>query len=581
MADLPRYQDIGVRSAPWQPQNTVGFQAAAQGSKELADNLTRLSTFAFGEAAKAAEVEGLEYGAANAPTVDQLKRAHETGENVIPGGTSSVFGRAAREGALKTVTRDIEIDARNKMAELYVTAKSQNMPALEFQKGLQNIIDGYGSSVSHVSPYTAGSVRASLSSVASQQYITYANWALEKETARQKIAVEGGIDTVIKNVANIVAAGDDVTGDTAMTKGGVTVDQKLASERTKILQWSLSINDAGLANSKLKEFNDAVGHAKTATIATWTQSTESGVPTLAKYNQVMTGRITDPTIANMWAGMSNEQRTKAQEEVRKQMTATLSLNKALDDEVERQRKEAQAKNRIEFQKAYGASDAAGMQRALSAMDQLHDAEGFEKYREVAMTKQAHTEPGLMLNLEDQLTRGMLNNEKILDLVRQKRLSDVDARAMIAKVETVSNKDVTESMEFVKREMGYPDRSMINPSAIDRRAIQQVNRINNAMIIAKRQAETEGKPFDAFSFAQKQIEVEKKNAAPVMDIAKAEARVKALGSLFGLPPDAPVSAIKQEQERRKILPENDKNYRNPRTQADFDNALDILLKNGSN
>jgi len=573
MAELPRYQDIGVRSAPWQPQNTVGAQAAAQADKELADNLSRLSTFAFGEAAKAAEVEGLEYGAANAPTVEQLKRAHDTGENVIPGSTTSVFGRAAREGALKTVSRDIEIDARNKMAELYVTAKSQNMPALEFQKGLQNIIDGYGSSVSHVSPYTAGSVRASLSSVASQQYITYSNWALEKETARQKIAVEGGIDTVVKNVANIVAAGDD--------PNGVTVDQKLASERTKILQWSLSINDAGLANSKLKEFNDAVTHAKISTIAQWTQSEQSGVPTLAKYNQIMTGKPTDPSIASMWNSLSIEQKTKAQEEVRKQMTATLTLNKALDDEVERQRKEAQAKNRIEFQKAYGASDAAGMQKALTAMDQLHDAEGFEKYREIASTKQAHTEPGLMLHLEDQLTRGLLNNEKILDLVRQKRLSDTDARAMIAKVETVSNKDVTESMEFVKREMGYPDRSMINPSAVDRRAIQQVNKINNALIIAKRQAETEGKPFDAFSFVQKQIETEKKNATPAMDINKAETKARALGQLFGLPPDAPISAIKQEQERRKILPEKDKDYRNPRTQGEFDSALDILLKNGSN
>ena len=575
-APLPRYQDIGVRIAPWQSNAAVAGQAAAQADQALSDNLSRLSTFAFGQAEAQAQVEGREYGAANAPTAEQLKRSFETGEAPpMPGDTSSVFGRAARTGSLEAVTRNVEIEARNKIAELHVTAKSQNMPALEFQKHMQDIIDGYGSSVAKFSPQTAGAIRASLSTVASQQYITYADWALTKETARQKIAVEGGIDTVIKNVANIVQAGDQLGEGSQI----VTVDQKLAAERTKILQWSLGVNDAGLANSKLKEFNSAVASAKTATISSWTQD-ERGIPTLAKYNQIMTGRVTDPQIAAMWNGLTAEERTNTQEAVRKQMNATLSLNAAMEQEQERQRQQAQAKNRIDFHAAYVANDAAKMGQALKGMEVLRDAEGFEKYSEIAATHQSHTEPGLLLSLETELTRGTLSPERIMTLVRDKRLSDTDARGLIGKTDVAYERTVTGAIDYVKRELGFPDRSMINPSAVDRHAIQQVNSITNKLIAAKRQADIEGKAFDPWQFIEGQIKAAKDKPVTPQMLSQAESQAKALGKVMGLPADATYTQISQELARRKLLPEKDKDYRNPRTQVEFENALKLLLNNGS-
>lgn len=577
--NLPRYTDAGVRGAQSIAANVIGAQVSAQSAQNLSQNIDRLTSYAFAQLDKQAETEGVEYGVANAPTPEQIRQAQESGDPLPQvGDTFTTYGRAARAGSLFAIERNVETEARQKLAELQATAKLQEMSPGAYQKAADDIIAGYHASVSEISPKTALMIRASLATVASQQFVTYSNWLLDKKVAKEKIATVAGIDTIIQNVDNIIEAGDSVSGQPG-AETIVTVDQKLAGERTKILRYSLSINDPGLASSKLKEFNDKVTAAKIATVSRWTQSQE-GVPTTAKYNQIMTGQVSDPAVQRMWDSLSIEEKTKAQDEVRRQMKATLELNASVEAEQARQRTQAVQENRISFVKAYEKNDAAAMQQSLEAMDKLRDADGREKYGAVVSEKRSHTEPGLMLTLEGELTRGTLTNDRVMTLVLNKRLSDTDARSLISKIETVSNREFTETMEYVKRELGYPDRSIINPSAIDRKAIQQVNKITNAMVAARRQADAEGKTFNPFDFAEKQIAEAKKNQTSDVDITRAEQRVKGLAKDLGLPPETPIAQIRQELARRTTLDPKDKAYRNPKTQQDFFDALKLLIDNGS-
>lgn len=577
--NLPRYTEAGVRGANPVAANVIGAQVAAQSQQNLAQNIDKLTSFAFAQLDRQAETMGVEYGVANAPTPEQIRQAQESGDPIPQvGDTFTTFGRAARAGSLFAIERNVETEARQKLAELQATAKLQEFSPEAYQKAADDIIAGYHSSVAEISPKTALAIRASLATVASQQFVTYSNWLLEKKIAREKISTVAGIDTIIQNVDNIVEAGDSVSGPPG-AETVVTTDQKLAGERTKILRYSLSVNDPGLASTKLKEFNDKVTAAKISTVARWTQSQE-GVPTTAKYNQIMTGKVSDPAIQRMWDSLSPEEKTKAQDEVRRQMKATLELNASVEAEQARQRTQAVQDNRLSFVKAYEKNDAAGMQAALDQMDTLRDADGREKYGAVVSEKRSHTEPGLMLTLEDELTRGKLTNDRVMTLVQTKRLSDTDARSLISKIEVASNREFTESMEYVKRELGFPDRSIINPSAIDRKAIQQVNKITNAMIAARRKADAEGKTFNPFEFAEQQIAEAKKNQTSDLDIARAEQRVRGLAKDMGLPADATIAQIRQELTRRTTLDSKDKAYRNPKTQQDFFDALKLLIDNGS-
>jgi len=536
-ASLPRYEDAGVRYGQVSFQNTAGAQAAAQADNVLADNISRLTSFAFSQAEAQAKVEGLEYGAANAPTVDQLKRAQETGQAVaLPGDTSSVFGRSANAAALDQMQRNVEIDARQKMSELFVTAKTQQMPALEFQKNLQDLIDGYGSSMSKVSPMTAGSLRASLSTVASSHYVSYADWMLQKETARQKIGVESGIDTVIESIPSLVKTGDTTTKDADGNDQTVTLDQRLAGERTKILRWSLSVNDPSLAESSLKKFTEAVKKAKVNSIVEWTNDWD-GVPSIEKYNAVMFNNVEDPRVKQMWDSLSEEDKASARKEMQTRMGAQLELDSKINAANERTRHEQQANNRVDFVKAWQSGDTNGQRTALNNMQRLYDAEGYEKYSTVVGTRNVMTEQGLMLTLENELTRGTLNNERVMQLVKERRLSDTDARALLPKIETAATRDMTEALTVVKNALGYPDRPIINASAADRRAMQQVAEINNAMIAAKRVADLEGKQFNAYDFAQRQIKEKQASGPSAADINAAEQQLIGIKKLLALPDTA--------------------------------------------
>ncbi len=577
--NLPRYQELGVRAAAGSPISTAGAEAEARSAGTLAANIDKMTTAAFSVAENAAKVEGLEYGVANAPTLEQLMRAQETGEAVNIGSPYTVFGAAQRQGALFTIQKNTEIEARQKLAQLEATAKAANMPIAEFQKQLQSVVDGYGSAVASVSHSTAASVRATLSTVGASYYSQYADYQLKQAKEREKVLTIGGIDQIVQGVDAIVKQGDTII---ASEEGDVvvsTVEQKLTAERNRILRYAYSIGDADLAKTKLKELNERAAKAKIAMVAEWTQD-ESGTPTLTKYNQVMADKVSDPRLTRMWSSLSTEDKVKAQDEIRRQMKAKLELESSLDAAQERARKDAIGNNRIEFQKAFERGDSEGMRGALQRMEGLGDAEGREKYATVASERATLTERGLMLVLEDQLTRGLLTGERVLTLVAERRLSDTDARALIGKIEIASNRDVAESMDFVKRELGYPDRTLINPGAADRAAIQRVNKINNALILAKRQAELDGKPFNAFGFVQQQIEQSQKTTVSPAELNAAEAKVKGLVKMFGLPDSASLDQVEQALLAAQSKKVGDRGYFNPKLVPEQRAAIQLLRENGS-
>jgi hypothetical protein len=585
MAQLPRYEEVGVRVGQPTLASTAAAEARSKAAGTLADGLNRLSNFAFDEANKQAKVEGLEFGVANAPTPDQMKAAMDAGQPVpMVGDTYSTFGRSAREGALYAMQTNVEIEARNKIADLHAEARQKEMEPAAYQKAMQDIIDGYGSAMGQVSPQTAYAVRAKLSSIASTQFVAHSDWYLQKQQARQKIVVQGGIDGLIKGVDVAIAAGDTVKegpDGTVVT----TVEQKIDQGRAQIARYAAAVNDPALMQTKLKEYDDAVKAAQTSFIATWSQDT-GGVPSLAKYQQIMSGKFDAPVtgdtaadaksnrVARMWSGLSAEHRTKIQDEVRRQMSATLELDSKLDATVERQRKEAQATNRIDFMKAWEKGDSAAQTSALQRMQGLHDAEGFEKYSKLVGENGANTEPGLMFKLEGDLARGSLTTERVGALVAERKLSTNDARTLLPKITSANDGAMAESLTFVKNALGYPDKPLINPSMAQRKAEQQVHEIHNLMISAKRQADMAGKPFDPFAFAQAQIKERQASGPTAQELNAADGQIMGLRKALNLSPEAPLDQVNQAL--AKAI--SDKKF-NAATATPYQNAIKLLQEHG--
>jgi hypothetical protein len=578
VSPLPRYEPLGVRVAPVQGVSSAGAEGAARAASTLADNLTRLSNFAFAQAEERAKIEGAEYGAANAPTLEQLQRAQESGEPLpAVADTGSVFGRAARAGALIAMQQNIEIEARGKIAQLHAEARQKEMPLDQYRAQLDNIVVGYSTALAQVSPRTAGSVRASLSTVASSQFVQHSDWLLQKQVAQQKIAVAGAIDGVVRGVDAIVQAGDRVSGEDGDERL-VPVESILAAERTKILQFAQRINDPALAKTKLKEFQEAVDTAQRGQIVAWTRG-EDGVPTLAKYDRVMRGDLTGTHLERAWAGMSEEQRTKAKDEVRRQMKAQLDLEGAFDVTAERNRRIAQGETRVEFIAAWRNGDAAGQRTAIEKMQQNRDAEGYEKFAGLVDREGSPSAAGEVFRLENELARGTLTRERVMDRVASRNLSYDDARKLLDKVDSATASGMTEALTVVKNSLGYPDRAIINPGAAERRAMQQVTTIHNEMIAARRLADAEGKPFDAYQYGRRRVEEIKSAGPSAEELRAAETRLNGLKIRLGLKPEATVEETKAALATATARRPNERGYFNPAQAPVYLNDIEMLTSAG--
>jgi hypothetical protein len=582
---LPRYDELGIRIAPVQPISAVGAQAAAQVGQTLVENMNRLTTFAFREAEETARAQGLEYGAANAPTPDQLRRAVETGEQVMPGDLTTTFGRASRSSALTIATQAMQTEALSKMTAARAEALAGDIPAEKFSGNLQNIIDGYSSSLAKASPASAAQLRASLATTANSAYITYLEKQIAKDEARKKIQVQDGADQLIQYVPDVIAAGDTVEPKTGTV---TTLDQKIAIMRVQIIQAGVSTNDPAFVKEKLKQLNDAVTKAKVATVAGWTVDPSTGVPSADRYVQVMTGTIgMAPEMANeaqlvragkvasMWGSMSIEERVQAQDEVRRQMKGQLELDSALNVTATKKRSEDTARARIDFRQAWGKSDASGMDEALQRMDKLGDSEGYEKHATIAAEKRSHTESGILMQLERETVRGTLTEDRIFDLVQQRRLADDDARGYIGKLDTVRERNFQNAIKMVKGELGYPDTSIIRMGTTeDRKAEQQVAAIQNSLIEKKRI----NPDIDVYAEAQKLVKEVKAKDASAADQASWRSMVAQNAKYLGLPDGAPLDQVRQALAADELRGAKAKIGR-PETRTQIRRALDELEKLG--
>lgn len=576
---LPRYEPLGIRVGAVQPLTTAAEEAGARSALSLADSLTRMSNFAFEQAAAQARVEGAEYGAANAPTIEQLKKGQETGQDVMPGNTSSVFGRAARDSALVTMKQNIEIEARSKLAEFDATARRSDMPLEEYRKQLDSIVVGYSSALAQVSPATSGSVRAALTVLTSSSYTAHAKHLYDKAQARDKIMVTQGIDNIVKNVDTIVQAGGRFQGE-AGDEIFVPVDNVLAQERTRVLQYAYRLGDAELAKTKLKEFQDQVNTSLRNGVVKYTLG-EDGVPTYAKLQQVLRGDVRGTPIERLWSQMSEEERTKTKDEIRRQLTAQQSLETSTEAAIERARTKAVGETRIKFITAWRDGDVEGARNALTEMDRNRDAEGYEKYSSIIDTDGGKTQSGVVFFMENELARGRLTRERVMDAVTDRRLSFEDGRKLLDKVNSYDDKRVGEAMTVVKNVLGFPDRSIINPSATDRRAMQRVTTIQNEIIAKKAEADAQDKPFDALEYGRKRAE-EIKGAGPSAEqLKEAENRITGLrtvlkGKGYDITNESSLEDIRYALATANSRQPNERGYYNPAQSGQYITDLKMLL-----
>jgi len=207
MVESVRYQ--GRRVALQIPEaQAFEAQAIERGMGQLQQSLNRMTSFFAEQNQIKAKIEGDEYGAANAPTMEQILAARQTGEELtLPGDKNTLFGRAARQAAATIVSSELELAAHKEMNTAILDFKQREANPAGLQDKLDAIILGYSSTFDETVPSMARSMKAKLSLNAQTKYASYHSAYITNQQENSRAAWIANSSLDFDNLPNLFKTG--------------------------------------------------------------------------------------------------------------------------------------------------------------------------------------------------------------------------------------------------------------------------------------------------------------------------------------------------------------------------------------
>ena len=204
MAESVTYQ--GRRVALRIPEaQAFEAQAIERGQATLQRSLDRMTAFAAEQNRIVAKIEGEQYGAANAPTLEQIQAARETGEELkLPGDNNSLYGRAARQAAATVVASELELAAKQEMNAAILDFETREANPAGLQDKLDAIIQGYSSTFDESVPSMARSMKAKLALNANTKYASYHSSYIKNQKDKSKSAWMASAQIDLENMGELL-----------------------------------------------------------------------------------------------------------------------------------------------------------------------------------------------------------------------------------------------------------------------------------------------------------------------------------------------------------------------------------------
>jgi len=451
VARLPRYRPLGAQIPSLPTVDYAGTaRAQARVAQTIGQQLDRMASVAFREAEIQAKIEGAEYGATNAPSIEQLQQAATPAgrEELVPGGTGTVYDRAAREAALRVIANDLDTSAREEIANLRLTAASQNMPVADLQNKIDGVINGYAAAVYDISPAASSNFRAGIAAAGNSAAVAHANNMAEQAAEKRERDAIRGIDVLLNEIPDIVSRGDYI-GATGVT---VTVQQKLDFQKEKLFSKAEDL-DPNVLSSKLKDFNSAVSKAITGAVVSY------GIESpRARMKEFRTGNIGDPQIARLWNGLDDTQKDAIHKQIRdeiKDQNALIASEERIAELKEKEREEEL------IPIIYGGlRSGADVSTELAEMSLLNPTL-HEQMISIRDTQGGIDDADTMSSFNVMAANGSLATEDVLEAIADRRLTSNTGDKYFSKIKNRKDERYRRASSMLSRAYGNPERIMTN------------------------------------------------------------------------------------------------------------------------
>ena len=507
MAELPRYRRDGLLSAVSPGFDSAALREGARASETLTRAMDRVSQMAFQVAGEQAKIEGIEYGAANAPTVEQLARAKASGQNIedmLPGDTFSVFGSAARSTAINLIETSIESQARESITALQAGFEAGTVSLTDMQEKLATIEDSYSAVLSEVSPTSAAQFRASIGVVGNSAFLSAAKTAMADQKKRDevvtryeaKVLLEGIPGQVTSLVNTIVNAGIQTNESGEV----ISIDDKIeVAARQHLAKLALSIDDPSFFDTYSERLDTEVSKAKVSVITEYLKEDPlNRIPELDQDGAY----LEDADVKSLFSILTAEERDAVSQSIDNYVDELQAEEDAEDQRSERRRKERVNQIAPLINKAIADDDDGAIRVYMDELEVM-DYSLWKSFVGVVNGGGAQTDdPEVVKSLNFKTTTGSLNIAELNDMFSERQITRSTYDSMFSRYEAQKSTRYKEGLTVARNTLQYPEYDFIDMSDTQRKAIIKMKDLENEYLALKESATVAGQeapdPFEFFT-----------------------------------------------------------------------------------
>lgn len=531
MAELPRYRPLGV-SIPSMP--SVDYISAAKTKAGVFDTvsnaLDKMSEFAFEKQKARVELEGAAYGAANAPTKEQIDTAKKPISEMMQIDPTTVFGAAAKAAAAEQIEGRFLVRAGSELTQLRLDAKENNTDIEAFQGQVQNLIDGYSSILQGISPEAANKFAATLATKGNSAIISHNDDLIAAQEQQDDAAAAVGVD----NILNVTLPEIFEVGVKLDANGNqIAIDDQVDALRDELITIAkTSTNSDTLIASKTKEFDEAVSNNKKSVVLSWVSEDRLG-----HARQLRENKVQDQNIANILGSLTEEERQDIIIEGLKVGREQMSFDVSVETQREKDRAAEALKVTVAIFKGRVSGTAPdeirGMLKRLEALDP-------EKYIQVATairTEGGIDDSSVAGRLRFLQSQKQLTEEEILNAAMDRNISLSTLDTFFNALEKQRDDNYQQALDIarVHPAIGLPDKARFAIGGSEAERQRDAEQLFGQITIELDEARRENPNLNSIQWMKNRVK-ELDTGPDETQIRTARTRIGGLAQLLELPED---------------------------------------------
>jgi hypothetical protein len=487
---------------------------------QLASSLNQMSKFFYKEMETRVVEEGAMLGAANPITIEELKKAAQTGEDVTGRLGYGAKGQAARETAFQVLQHEMEMEASRDYQNFMTKASQDQLSSQEIADGLDAITIGYTDLLKEVDPVVKYNTKAKLSVITSDLYSNYLQDEIKKQNSIIALKQVRDLEQDIENVRPMM--------NLALRENKPQeIAPMLAKYRTQIEGAILNtaMTDANKRKG-IKEANSAIDSEIIKTMTKYSQDNNIDLSTFIKnfkqsakvVNDKIVYNVKNPDLSSLVNSLSRTGQNNLTDELNSELDKQIQIttlqsnqNQEVADAAVAQIKQETDKFLVNYQD--GADIPLEVRNNVNMLKKYNSTE-YKKYSQKLTDIQSdyaiEIDTTLVSSLEQQI--GTLEGIEMDELYTYKpRLTRDD---FLRFKEDVAKKQNEEIKRFVKTVSTGPKYAASHPEyqgdltgvldfSEEQKAVKEKRRfIQDQMELESERASAAGESFNAFDFYNK-------------------------------------------------------------------------------